>query len=264
MGDVSYRPIMEDMIWSHSRIGAYEDCPYKFFLKYIKDYKDTDMFYASYGSFIHKLIESYYLGLLTKEDMLSAFLSGFSAQVKGDRPSEKIVSDYIQYGIQYMKQFQPFPFRMVAVEKKINFSIDGINMVGILDYIGEKDGKLYIVDNKSRNLRHRSGRKKPTKYDEELDAMLRQLYLYAEALKQEYGQYPESLCFNCFRNQTFIEEPFVETVCKDVVSQTAAKVREIMDADDFHPNWEFFPCSYLCGVSQYCCYDEMQRKEKRR
>lgn len=259
MVDVSYRPLIEGMTWSYSRIGAYEDCPYKFFLRYIKEYKDEDRFYASYGSFMHKLIENFYLGLMTKEQMLSAFVTGFSTHVRGERPNGSIVQNYIKCGIEYLESFQPFPYQMDAVEERIEFEIAGNKMVGIIDYRGHDGDDIYIVDNKSRNLKPRSNRKKPTKNDEELDLMLRQLYLYAAAVRQKYGKFPKALCFNCFKNGTFIVEPFREEVYNETILWAERMIEEIKDCDDFYPRWEYFPCTFLCGVSAECEYDEMLR-----
>lgn len=261
MGDVSYRPLIEDMTWSYSRIGAFEDCPYKFFLRYIKEYKECDRFYASYGSFMHKLIENYYLGFMSKEEMLETFVTGFSTHVKGDRPKGTIVENYIRCGVDYLKSFEPFPYEMDAVEERIEFEIAGIKMVGVIDFRGHIGDDIYIVDNKSRNLKPRSGKGKPTKNDEELDLMLRQLYLYAAAVKQKYGRYPKALCFNCFKNGEFIVEPFDENACNDAIGWAVKTIEEIKDCDDFHPNLEYFLCTFLCGVSDECEYNEMVRQK---
>ena len=57
MGEVSYRPLIEDMVWSYSRIECFDDCPYRWYLKYISGMKESPMFYTSYGSFMHRLLE---------------------------------------------------------------------------------------------------------------------------------------------------------------------------------------------------------------
>ena len=264
MGDVSYLPLIEDMVWSYSRIESFDDCPYKFFLKYISKCKETDKFYATYGSFMHKLIERYYRGELSKNEMVMEFLTGFSTNVKGARPQESTVQKYIKCGVQYLNGFQPFKYNMVEVEKRVDFEIDGLKFVGYIDYLGEQDGEYYIVDNKSRDLKPRSGRKKPTAKDKELDDMLRQLYIYAAAIKQEYGKFPKSLCFNCFRTGVFIEEPFNEDAYNKTIAWVKAKVDEIKATDDFYPNRDFFSCLYICGVSDECVYNQMAQNERRR
>ena len=60
MGDISYEPIIKDMTWSYSRVKAFDMCPYGWYLKYIQKIRGKDMFFSSYGSFVHKLLEQYY------------------------------------------------------------------------------------------------------------------------------------------------------------------------------------------------------------
>ena len=257
MSEMIYRPLIEDMTWSYSRIKCFEDCPYRFYLKYISGCKEAPQFYASYGSFMHKLIEEFYKGIITKEEMLTKFLFGFQENVIGRRPQQSTVEKYIQLGIEYLKGFTPFPYNMVAVEKKVEFELGGKKFIGFIDYLGEKDGEYYIVDNKSRELKPRSGRKKQTVKDQELDEMLKQLYLYAAAIKQEYGKFPKALCFNCFKNRVFIEEPFSENKFSETVEWFLKTIDDIADENEFLPYLDFFSCNNICGVNNECCYYEM-------
>ena len=252
-----YRPIIDDMIWSYSRVKCFHDCPYRFFLKYISKCQEVPQFYASYGKFMHKLIEEFYIGKLKQEDMVTKFLFCFQDNVLGKRPKESTVEKYIQSGIEYLKHFSPLPYNMIAVEKKVEFELGGRKFIGFIDYLGEKDGEYYIVDNKSRELKARSNRKKPTVKDQELDEMLLQLYIYAAAVKQEYGKFPKALCFNCFKNQVFIEEPFSEKKFSETVEWFLKTIDEIADENEFLPSLDFFSCNYICGVKDECCYYEM-------
>ena len=254
LSDISYKPLIDDMTWSYSRINCYEQCRYRWFLKYIRNDTETPQFYASYGKFMHKLIEMFYRGELTKEGMKMKFLTGFQTEVEGKRPSDRTVQNYIQKGVEYLNGFEMFPYNMVDVELKVNYEINGIPFVGFIDYLGEKDGEYYIVDNKSRELKERSGRKKPTKKDEELDEMLKQLYLYAAAVKQKYGKFPKGLCFNCFKNGVFIEEPFIEEKYNEAVKWAIDMIEDLKNTEDFKPNMEFFGCYYLCGYTDDCEY----------
>lgn len=256
MGDISYRPLIEDMTWSYSRLTAFEDCPYRWFLKYICKETEKPQFYSSYGSLMHRIIEQYYRGKLQKDKMLTEFLLRFSKEVQGERPSEQIVQKYITSGVEYLKNFKAFPFETVDVEKRIGFSVQGVPFIGVIDYIGLKNGDLYIVDNKSRDLKPRSTRKKPTAKDNELDEMLRQLYLYSSAIKQVYGMFPKALCFNCFKSGTFIEEPFKPEVYEKVINWAIESVNDIADTEEFYPSIEYFKCRYICGVREECCYSD--------
>lgn len=226
-------------------------------MRYILGLKEEPQFYASYGSLIHKIIEMFYNGKIKREEMKAFFLTNFSSVMNGSIPSERTVASYINKGIDYLESFQQFPYKMVAVEKQINFDIDGIPFVAFVDFIGEDtDGNLVVIDNKSRELKPRSGRKKPTKNDADLDEMLRQLYIYAIAVKKEYGKFPSKLCFNCFKNKVFIEEPFDLQKCDETKQWIKNSIEEIKSSEsgDFYPNVDFFSCYYICGLSDECCF----------
>ena len=257
-----YRMIADGFVWSYSRIECFCDCPYRFFLKYFAGVKEKPLFYSSYGSFIHKLIEQYYKGALTKDEMVTKFLTDFSKEVRGTRPQESTVTKYIQCGCEYLRSFQPFRFNMIDVEKRVEFNIDGTPFVGVIDYLGEEDGELVIVDNKSRDLKPRSKRAKPTLKDQELDSMLKQLYIYSAAVKQEYGKFPKLLCFNCFRTGTFIEEPFNEDAYNAAIEWAKKQVEDIKDADDFYPQIDYFSCNFICGVDKECEYYESYKSQR--
>lgn len=300
MGEVNYKPIIKDMTWSYSRIKSFIDCPYRWFLKYIQPRllinqvfggkkptkadidaayvrseleKDDvgilyahlgierkEMFFASYGTFVHKLIELYYKGEKTKSQLCDMYLQEFKKQVSGRAPNRTVFANYFKSGIQYLRGFEPFPYKMLAVEKKVDFSLDGIPFVGYIDYLGEDERGLVVVDNKSRVLKPRSKREKPTKTDEELDAYLTQLYLYSIAVEQEYGKPPASLCFNCFRTPIFIEEPFKEEAYAASKLWLSDKVEKINSETKFRPNIEFFKCKHLCEMQDFCEYCELSGK----
>lgn len=212
------------------------------------------MFYASYGSFIHRLIEKYYRGELKREELPGAFLLGFSEQVQGERPQESVVVKYIHAGKSYFDSFQPFPFEPVAVEEKLNFHLDGKPFTAIVDYLGADQGKLAVIDHKSRDLKPRSKRGKTTAKDRELDEMLEQLYLYAHGIYTLKGEFPAWLCFNCFKSGQFIQEPFSKPVYVQTMDKIRRKVEEIEGEEDFRPNIDYFQCRYLCGLHDDCCF----------
>ena len=199
MGEINYAPLIDDMVWSYSRIKAFVDCPYRFYLKYIRHIHGKEMFFASYGTFMHKLIETYFKEGKSPRQLTDIYLRDFKKEVVGRAPNKTVFGNYFTGGLEYLRGIHPFPYRPAAIEKKVDFKVNGIPFIGYIDFLGELDGSLYVVDNKSRVLKPRSKREKPTKTDEELDAYLRQLYLYSAAVEEEYGVRPHKLCFNCFR-----------------------------------------------------------------
>lgn len=252
-----YQSVIDGMTWSYSRLKAFNECQYKWYMKYICEFEERPMFFSSYGSLMHKLIEEFYRGEISKEDMKIKFLFDFQKAVQGDRPSDKIVESYINKGLEYLERFQPLPYRMLEVEKKMFFNVDEYRFVGIIDYLGEKDGELYIVDNKSRDLKPRSNRKKPTIKDQELDEMLVQLYIYSLPIYKEYGKYPKALCFNCFKSGVFIEEPFEKDKYEEAINWAEHTINEIKQTEEFNPSLDYFKCKFLCGLNDDCDYFSM-------
>lgn len=253
MGEIIYKPLIDDMVWSFSRLNSYE-CPYRWFLKYLNHSPETEKFYSGYGKLMHNILEQYYNGKLSKENMLSEFLIRFSDEIQGERPPYDTVQKYIKQGSDYLKSFQPLPFEMIAVEQEVKFDIDGFKFIGFIDFLGIDNDEYVIVDNKSKCLKPRSKRLKPTKTDKELDDMLKQLYLYSKAVFDMYGKYPKELCFNCFRTNTLIREPFKIDAYHDTIQWAKDRINTITYDTDFLHNYNYFTCKYICGVNEDCIY----------
>ena len=180
----------------------------RWYLRYLKGLDEQKLFFASYGSFMHKIIDYYYKSIIPKERLRDYYLREFRNEISGSAPSVKVFEKYFLDGLNYVSGFSPLPFELIDTEIRVNYKIGKIPMIDIIDYLGKAEDGLVIVDHKSKVLKPRSNRTKPTKTDEELDDYLIQLYLYAEAVRQQYGKLPKHLCFNCFRTQTLIKESF--------------------------------------------------------
>lgn len=250
-----YKPLMDSMRWSYSRITSYENCPYSWYLKYLYGEEEQSNFYSSYGSFVHKLLERFFKGKISQKSLATEFLSAFHLNVSGRKPGTDIVSRHIESGYNYFREFNGFKYDMASVEERLSFDVDGVEFVGVIDYLGrDDDGGLVIVDHKSRDLKKRSKRSKPTKSDEELSRYLRQLYLYSIGVHKKYGEYPTKLCFNCFKSGVFIEEPFSIDTMSEVKEWALSLVSFISKQEDFQPNLDWFYCTNLCGFRDICCY----------
>lgn len=264
MSDIYYKPLIEEMTWSFSRIDTYNSCPYQWFLKYIKRYEDEDRFYARYGKFMHTLLEKYYSKKCTKDDILIDFLFNFSKEVRGLRPSESTVQKYIELGTNFIRSLEPIKLDSIDVEKEVFFKIGDKDFIGYVDLIGEENGEILIIDHKSRDLKQRSGRAVPTTSDLELDEKLKQLYLYSVAIEKEYGRLPKYLCFNCFKSGQLIKELFDIKKYEETKKWALDCISKIENTEEFEPNPSYFRCRYLCGVSDRCIYDIERREERGR
>ena len=149
---------------------------------------------------------------------------------------------------------EPFPFETVAVEQRVRFDKNENRFVGVIDLLAKDDDGFAIIDHKSRRMKPRSNRRQPTETDKELDHALMQLYLYAAWVKEQYGVFPHSLIFNCFRDRRFIKTQFDKQKFEQTMDWANDKIVEISETEDFPPNIEFFKCKYLCDMSDHCEY----------
>ena len=186
--------------------------------------------------------------------------------MKGKAPNEKIFEGYLDKGAEYIGDLESelLSFDPIAIEEKYTFTLGGKKFVGIVDMVAKNsDGELCIIDHKSHQLKPRSDRDPPTKGDQELDEYLRQLYLYCIPVKKKFGEYPEWLIFNCFRNDPInriIVEPFVEEDFEAAKKWALDSIEEIRQEDEWESDVEFCKCMHICGLIDRC--EAWQKRER--
>ena len=247
--------LVDLMTWSYSRINTYLQCPYQFYLRYIECLDAAPMFFAEYGSLVHELLAGYYSGSITAHDALCEYLIQFTKKTAGICPSQSVKAGFFQDGITCMKALSPIEGSILDIEQRVEFSISGKPFIGFVDMVYEdNESGLCIMDHKSRALKPRSKRKKPTKTDIKLEFYLRQLYLYSIPIKEKYGRYPDFLEFNCYRTGNRIKEQFHIEGLEDAKSWAISTIDQIGREVQWKPNLEQWKCSYLCGQSHNCVY----------
>lgn len=258
--------IAKDTVWSFSRVNGFHSCPYGWYLRYkaTSPAERKKLFFSEYGTFMHELLAAYYNGDMTAIQASREYTRSFGDRVLiSDPPSEKVLQSYYDAGKQHLEDLPDKPTENVlCTEKKMRFKIGKLKVVGIVDLVVQNGEKYKIVDHKSHALKPRSKSGRPLKTDAELDAYLRQLYLYAQAMHENLflfsddlaDQYPDALCFNCFRSGVTIEEPFDLSKLKEATDWFQDEVKRIEAESDFEPNIEPFKCKYICDVQDQCEY----------
>ena len=250
--------LVDLMTWSYSRLNTFLQCPYQFYLKYIYGDVESPMFFSEYGGLIHSIFAAYYRGEIPKADALNSYLTRFQEETVGAHPSPEIKTSYFKQGIDCMKALSPIDGKVLDVEKKVFFDFGNRRFVGFIDLIHEdSDGALCVLDHKSRMLKPRSKRTKPTKTDDELDAYLRQLYLYSIPVARDFGRPPDYLEFNCYRSGELIREPFQEEALEETKQWALNTIDAIGRERDWNPNIDYWPCHYLCGFCDQCEYAQI-------
>ncbi len=260
MSYMKYTFLIDDMMFSYSRLTSFEQCHYGWLLNYIFHEEKRSGFFAEYGSFVHEIIAKILNGELSKEEAPTYYMRHFAEQCPTPAISSSLWAKYYARGLEYLKSFS-FPHnKIVAVEERVKFDLgDGVPFIGYVDVISEENGELVITDHKSHDLKPFSRKypEKKTKTDIELEAYLRQLILYAYGVKLKYGKYPAALEFNCFKAGTWITVPFQEEWVEPTL-QWARDLRSLIrDESEWRPNEDYFFCQNLCDVRDSCEYANM-------
>lgn len=254
---MEYGHLIREMTWSHSRISSFHDCPYQFYLKYIALTEPQKKFFASYGSFVHFVLEKFFKGELSQKELPSYYSSHFWSAVASDAPSQKILLNYFQNGLDYVSDGVSFNHIIHKIEYKMSFSLGGYPFVGYADLISSSsDQQLIITDHKSKALKD-SAQKKPSK---DAEKILRQMYLYSVPIHQDFGRYPDFLSINCYRIGKVFTYPFDQERLQNAVSWAIGSIEQIVNTKDWLPNIESFKCRYICDVSDHCDYYQMFKR----
>jgi RecB family exonuclease len=171
-------------IYSISKINSFDNCPYEYYLNYIKKLKSKDNIYTYIGSCVHDIMENYLLGKETSnEKMLEEFeICLQKASLKNlEFPSERIKKSLIKNlkhflnnfkGLSEYNEFLTEPLAIYEPSKILKFIIRGY-----IDVIAMSDDGIDILDWKTSSMF--SGKKV-------LEAG-RQLVIYKLAFEQMTG-----------------------------------------------------------------------------
>lgn len=181
-------------VYSHSRLTTFEQCPKKFYFRYVKrpdvpEFKGIEMFL---GSVAHKALENLYRALLVskvpaKEDVVKDYHSVWEKEWGDDVTIVKeqyTADDYRRTGercvADYYDKHHPFDGegRILGLEENVRFALDDAGqyrMQGVIDRLMEpKPREVEIHD-------YKSSMRLPSQDDMEKD---RQLALYGIGVRQ--------------------------------------------------------------------------------
>jgi len=170
-------------VLSYSRMNTFNgDCPYQYYLQYIKKVKRGDSgVYAHLGGESHDILENYYSNIINKSDMVNIFKDKFEmSQNNGVTfpAGLKSANNYKQDMIHFFENHKDLNYKFIALELPIIVNIDGIHIQGYIDCIyQDKDtNEYYIIDWKTS--------RKFSSKDKEKSKM--QLLLYKIGIEQLY------------------------------------------------------------------------------
>lgn len=257
MGDNDF--ILDQMIWSFSRIKSFGNCPYEWYLNYIDCYPDKSKnIYGEFGGYCHKILEKYLNFELEKEELVPYYMEYFD-----DNVTSIVLSKYNPYdklleiGFNYFGNINLDPRKMdiIGVEQDFIVNLERYRFTGFIDVLYKEGDDFIVLDHKSCEYPlTKSGAPKKSK-QEELVSFKRQLYLYSLYVKEKYGKYPKYLEWNFFREGKLYRIEFDEQELQESIDWALNSIKEIYNTVEFKPHKSYFYCNNLCDYRNDCKYN---------
>lgn len=245
------REIDPDFRWSFSKLSAFETCPYSFQLQYLQDppLPKQQNAWAEYGILCHSLLEEYAKGELKTDQLTAEYKQRYPDVVVHKFPPwpKNYAEKTFQQGIEYFDSFNGFgdSYDVVSTEEEFQIQIGPYQFIGISDLVlrDKNTDDLVVIDHKTKS---------ESSMKNELDLYKKQLYIYAEHVRQKYGRSPASIQFNMIK----AKDPIVEEFSEENLNETLAWAEETIDMIILEDEWAANPndyyCRFICPVFQHC------------
>ncbi len=255
--------------YSHSKISTFEQCPYKFKLKYIDKIKPTveKSIEAHLGSSVHSALEELYSQILKNKILeLDEVLLHYTKEWQKEFSEEIAIprqrttaQDYFQKGVEFLINYYtshaPFDDGTIELEKEIILPLtEEYEIWGFIDRLvfNKKTQEYEIHDYKTSN----------SLPDKEKIASDRQLALYSIAIK-EILKLPKTanikLIWHYLAHNKKIESFRTEENLENLKKEIIEIIKKIESTKEF-PKCE----SMLCNWCEYkdICKGEKHRTQK--
>jgi len=247
-------------LYSHSKISTFEQCAFKFKLRYIDKVipEIEKTIEAHLGKSVHEALE--WLYNIMKEakrtpsldetiiQYTEAWQKEFSNEltiVKKELTHKDYFNKGVQFIIGYYTQHYPFKEKTIECEKKIIISLDEegkYKIQGFIDRLAQnlETGEIEIHDYKTANSL-------PTKEKIEND---RQLALYSIAIKEEFGNKAVCLIWHYLAHDTKICSRRTDEQLSKLKKETLEIIKKI-ESTSFFPTNKGILCNW-CEYKNLC------------
>ncbi len=242
-------------IYSHSRISTFEQCPYKFKLRYIEKIPpETQSIESHLGSTVHATLEWLYKEISKKKipeiDEVILFYTKYwentikpeTVIVKEDLTERDYFNKGVQFILNYYTKNHPFDENTLEVEKKILLDLDPEGEYKIQGFIDR------LVYNKATNEYeihdYKTSNSMPLKEKIEKD---RQLALYSIAVKEIFG-HDKNICliWHYLAHNLKIYSRRTNEQLQQLKEETLELIKKIEETEEFPPQK-----SILCDWCEY-------------
>lgn len=252
--------IIDTMTWSFSRLNSFDNCPYEWRLNYIDNEKQKDNFFAQFGSLCHGILEDYAKNKLSLFEVSDAYEDRFPKMVTEPAPWNKngdMLDTYYEKGLDYFNNIDLDidNYEILGVEKKVEFEIDGIPMIGYIDLLlkNKETGEITILDHKSGSLKFKKNGSLSNAKDNKAHELefKRQLYLYSVAVIEEYG-HVDYLEWNLFKDRKHYKIPWNKKEFDEAKDWAIKTIEKIKAERVWGVNKDYYYCNHLCSQRTNC------------
>lgn len=150
------------MFLSVSRVNLFEQCPQKYYYRYILKLPDPSTYHSAAGSFIHKVLENLVIQFIKAKDLRKAATYAYSLAKKdkeilelGELITPEVCEEVKQWVKDFVKMFEDNPEKMptfLKAETRFNFHIENTDFMvtGFIDRIDRLDADtVRVIDYKT-------------------------------------------------------------------------------------------------------------------
>ena len=246
------------MTWSFSRLHAWEQCPYAFYLKYIEQRDGESNYYAANGKCMHEVFEAILTNQIPLDECTQCYADKYdlicetTKQSTMDSTYEKCM-DYLCTidGIDLEK------YEILGVELKLDFNIGKYKFVGYADLVvkNKESGEVILVDHKQAT---HFMKKDGTPLKNQLENFLayrHQMYIYCKGLKDYFGIDVNKIIWHHFKdNGELTIIPFEADEYEETLQWAANTIEKIKKDKKFLNKRSYVLCSSLCDYRNDCEY----------
>lgn len=226
-----------------------------FKLQYIDKVPQDGNYFSDYGTWAHQLLEQYAKNNIPCFALAEAYQEGYDEAVSHRPPPfpKGMAEKYYEAGLRYFETFDGFGDEWEiavidekpAVECRFEIDIGGYPFVGVADLVlkHKETGEIMVVDHKSKSK---------NSMDKEIGVYRRQLYVYAEFIRQKLGVFPSILRFNMFKEGYFIDEPFDIEAHNETMDWIVDTIESILLESEWKVSKSSYFCKFICSVLDDC------------
>lgn len=248
------------MTWSFSRLHAYEQCGYLFYLKYIEEREGESNYYAANGKAMHEVMEALLSGKISIEDCPQYYAEIYDTIYETTKQSTMDIThekcmDYLCV----MDDIDRDMYEILGVELRLDFKIQKYKFIGFADLVvrNKTTGEVILVDHKQANhFLKKDGTPLKNQTDNFL-AYKKQMYIYCKGLYDCLGLKVDKIVWHHFKDLgelTII--PYRQEESDEALNWAVHLIEAIKKDNKFKNTSSFLMCTALCDFRNECEYNE--------